>query len=171
LRLAAFFVSALIAAVGLVSTSGRCESIASPRAERDTPAFRLTDTSGTQIALSSLAGRTVVVHFFATWCEPCREELPALDRLAARGRDVAVVAIAVAEVPIRVKRFLAQAPVAFPVLLDEDRAVAKGWNVTTLPTSFVLDADLKVRRMIAHTVDWDRFDFTELTATNPGEGR
>ena len=116
----------------------------------------------------------MVVHFFATWCEPCREELPALDRLAARGRErnVTVVAIAVAEVPVRLTRFLAQTPVAFPVLLDEDRAVAKNWGVkawgvATLPTSFVLDADLKTRRVIAHASDWDRFDFTELTASNP----
>jgi len=105
-----------------------------------------------------------VVHFFATWCEPCREELPALDRLVARSRDrdLAVVAIAVAEVPVRVKRFLAQTPVAFPVLIDADRAVAKAWGVTTLPTSFVLDADLNIRLAVEQAHDWDRFDPTRL---------
>ena len=87
-------------------------------------------------------GRVVLVHFFATWCEPCREELPALRRLVERAvrQPVTVLAISVAEVPMRAcARFIESTPVNFPVLLDQDRAVAKAWDVYTLPTTFVLD--------------------------------
>ena len=128
------------------------------------PAFTLADTSGTDIALGELKGRTVLVHFFATWCEPCREELPALRRLVERSRDhkLAVVAISVAEVPVRVRRFMEQMPVNFPVLLDQDRAVAKSWDVNALPSTFILDADLTARLAVEREYDWDRLDVATL---------
>ena len=107
------------------------------------PSFSLPTIAGAAAALEAARGHVVLVHFFATWCEPCREELPALNRLAARaGGDVTVLAIAVADADRSVQRFFAATPVDFPILLDRDRAVAKAWNVATLPTTFVLDAKL-----------------------------
>jgi peroxiredoxin len=128
--------------------------------EHDAPAFTLQDSTGDEIALATHRGRNVLVHFFATWCEPCREELPALKRLVERAdsRGLAVLAISVAEVPIRVRRFLGETPVNFPVLLDQDRAVAKSWGVDTLPTTFILDADLKPRLAVEREYDWDKLD-------------
>jgi peroxiredoxin len=156
---------ALSISVFLGSTPGYCENDGLRPATGDKPSFRLIDASGAAVSLDAFAGRNVVVHFFATWCEPCREELPALNRLveSARDRNVAVLAIAVAEVPLRVRHFLEQTPVGFPILLDQDRAVAKAWGVTTLPTSFILSTDLKVRFAVEHEYDWDRFDPTDPT--------
>jgi thiol-disulfide isomerase/thioredoxin len=89
------------------------------------PDFLLQDVSGRTVPLKTFKGRLVLVHFFATWCEPCREELPALNRFLTRaGPNASVVAISVAEVDPRVKRFFDAAPVDFPVLLDRDRAIA-----------------------------------------------
>jgi peroxiredoxin len=124
------------------------------------PLFTLSDVHGTEAALTAHRGRNVIVHFFATWCEPCREELPALSRLVARADDrkLSVLAISVAEPPIRVRRFLAETQVNFPVLLDQDRAVAKSWGVDTLPTTFILDADLKPRLAVEREYDWDKLD-------------
>ncbi len=139
-----------------------------PASLRDTagekPAFCLTDTTGTERALAALNGRPVLVHFFATWCEPCREELPALRRLVERSgdRDLAVIAISVAEVPIRVRRFMEETPVNFPILLDQDRAVAKAWDVSALPTTFILDATHKPRLAVEREYDWDRLDLAKL---------
>jgi peroxiredoxin len=172
-RVAALAVALFLSGAFLNSTSGHCAGDAPPPAAMDKPFFRLIDTAGAEVSLAAFSGRDVVVHFFATWCEPCREELPALDRLVARARDrnVAVVAISVAEVPIRVRRFREQTPVGFPILLDQDRAVAKAWGVTTLPTSFVLDADLKMRFAVEHEYDWDRFDSATPTTQQSSEGR
>jgi thiol-disulfide isomerase/thioredoxin len=107
---------------------------------------------GATVDLSNFRGRAVIVHFFATWCEPCRDELPALNRLSERagGQPLAVVAISVAEADLAVKRFVSKSPLSFPVLLDRERTVARAWNVATLPTTFVLDADLRPR-LIAET--------------------
>ena len=149
---------ALLSLAITVSTSGRCENRGLRAVDAAAPGFSLADLSGHSVALADFSGRAVLIHFFATWCEPCREELPALQRLATRDPKVTVVAIAVADTPLRVKRLLAQVPVAFPILLDPDRAAAKGWGVTTLPTSFFFSADQATRLVVEQEYDWDRFD-------------
>jgi thiol-disulfide isomerase/thioredoxin len=126
--------------------------------------FTLPDIGGADATLESERGHVVLVHFFATWCEPCREELPALSRLAARASGtVKVLAISVAEVDLRVRRFVATTPVNFPVLLDRERAVTKAWGVSTLPTTFVLDAKLRPRLVVETDFAWDSIDPGKLT--------
>jgi peroxiredoxin len=125
------------------------------RIDVDKPSFTLQDLNGSSVSLHDFAGHPVFVHFFATWCEPCREELPALTRLRERAPAVAVLAISVAENGRRVSRFFAQAPTNFPVLLDADRAVAKAWDITTLPTTYVLDAGLRPQRVVERDYPWD----------------
>lgn len=136
------------------------------------PVFSLPNTAGADIRLETARGHVVLVHFFATWCEPCREELPALDRLAARADgSVKVLAIAVADADRSVQRFFETTPVDFPVLLDRDRAVAKAWNVTTLPTTFVLDASLQPKLVVETDYAWDSLDPKELTSTSAQDAR
>ena len=124
------------------------------------PPFALPDLDGARHDLRQHAGRIVLVHFFATWCEPCREELSSLTHLVGRagGVPVSVVGVNVAEVPARVRRFLDAAPVNFPILLDADRAVTKAWGVSILPTTFVLDRALAARLFVEGDIDWSRAD-------------
>ncbi|WP_271180694.1 TlpA family protein disulfide reductase [Ancylobacter defluvii] len=116
-------------------------------------------------SLAALHGRPVIVHFFATWCEPCREEMAGLRRLAGRLAEMppknrpAILAIDVGEPATRIRRFLAQevagGPLPFPILIDEDRAAMKAWKVAFLPTSHVLGADHTLRFSATGPVDWD----------------
>ena len=119
--------------------------------------FVLPSLSGVPVSLDSQHGSLVLVHFFATWCEPCREELPALRRLVARsaGVGLTVLALSVAEPEERVRRFMEAFAVNFPVLLDGDRAVARSWQVHTLPTTFILDATLQPRLVVEGDFAWD----------------
>ena len=98
-----------------------------------------------------------MVHFFATWCEPCIEELGSLERLAARrhGKDLTILAVDVGEVDARVRSFFRKHPVSFPVLLDRDRAATKAWEIMALPTSFVLDPALSPILFVERDIDWD----------------
>jgi thiol-disulfide isomerase/thioredoxin len=134
--------------------------------ESSKPDFSLHDLGGKSVSLKAFKGRTVLVHFFATWCEPCREELPALNRFLGRASpNVSVIAISVAEVDPRVKRFLERMPVDFPVLLDRDRAVAKSWNISALPTTYVLDANMKPVLLVEADFAWDTVDVDRATGT------
>ncbi len=130
------------------------------------PDFALADAQGVQFSLAPAVASTTIVHFFATWCEPCREELPALTRLALRAPGVRVIAISVAEPEMRLRRFLSANQTGFPVLLDSDRAVARAWGVATLPTSFVLDASLKPQFISEESVRWDEFEPQAKAAAN-----
>jgi peroxiredoxin len=128
------------------------------------PDFSLQDLSGENVPLKTFKGRTVLVHFFATWCEPCREELPALNRFLERSAsNASVVAISVAEVDPRVKRFFETMPVNFPVLLDRDRAIAKSWKISTLPTTYVLDASMKPMLVVEADFAWDTVELEPAT--------
>lgn len=96
-----------------------------------------------------------IVHFFATWCAPCRTELPALAEFARRS-GVRVLMVDVAEPADRVRRFFDQGtagPAAGPVLMDQNRAAARAWGVSLLPASFVV---VSGRILLAREgeVDW-----------------
>jgi peroxiredoxin len=124
------------------------------------PVFALDALSEERIGLTAFPDRVVIVHFFATWCEPCRPEMAALRRLAGRfaQKPLVLLAISVAEPDIRVRKFFDAEPVSFPILLDRDRSVAKAWQVSALPTTFVLDRSLAPRFVAEGDVEWDRVD-------------
>ena len=120
--------------------------------------FKLPDLSGRARTLADERG-PILVHFFATWCEPCKAELANLTRFADRRADqMRVLAVNVGEVPGRVRRFLEDAPVNFPVLLDADRAVSKLWAVEGLPTTIVLDKNLTPTLAVTGDLDWTNED-------------
>jgi peroxiredoxin len=128
------------------------------------PSFTLPDTDGADIAIDKARGRVVLLHFFATWCAPCREELPALNRLAERANgSVKVFAISVAEVDLRVGRFIQNASVNFPVMLDRDQAVAEAWKVSTLLATVLPNTHLRLRRVVETAYAWDRADRAKLS--------
>src|SRR5690242_9980366 len=103
-----------------------------------TPPLALGDLAGREYRLADYRGKVVVVNFWATWCEPCREEMPSMKALRASlaGRPFEVLAVNLGEPESRVRRFLEQVPLDFPVLLDRDSAVAKAWRARVLPASF-----------------------------------
>ena len=138
-----------------------------PGTRIDTSSFRLDDLAGTQHELGKTNANVVLVHFFATWCEPCREELPALQRLIERSgaSDLAVFVVSVGEPDDRVRRFFTSMQLSFPVLLDRERQVAKAWRVETLPTTFVLNRELEPRLMVEGEFAWDGIKLEELSDT------
>jgi len=138
-----------------------------PGTRVDTSSFRLDDLAGTQHDLGKTKANVVLVHFCATWCEPCREELPALQRLIERSvaADLTVLVVSVGEPDDRVRRFFASIQLSFPVLLDRERQVAKAWRVETLPTTFVLNRELEPCLMVEGEFAWDGIKLEELSDT------
>jgi thiol-disulfide isomerase/thioredoxin len=120
------------------------------------PPLELHDLEGRLHRLEDYRGRVVLINFWATWCEPCREEMPSMNRLRASlaGRPFEVLAINLAESEPRIRRFLEQLPLDFPVLMDRDSAVAKAWRARLLPVSFLVDPNGSIRYSVLGEIDW-----------------
>ncbi len=103
--------------------------------------FHLTDLDGTEHRLSNYRGRVVIVNFWATWCPPCREEMPSMQRAweILEPEGIAMLAINIGEDEDTIFQFTANFPVEFPLLLDQDSATIQSWPVRGLPTTYVVD--------------------------------
>lgn len=143
---------ALLAAIG-PSWAGEL-SLASSETR---PELRLLDLQGVEQGLGALRGQVVLVNFWASWCSPCLEEIPSLQRLAdgMRGRPVAVIGVNVSERAGRVRMAVRQHGIRFPVLMDEDGSVFRGWGGVVLPTTYVLDQEGHVRYVGRGPLEWD----------------
>jgi len=121
------------------------------------PEFRLPDMNGQIVNLSDLRGKIVIIHFWATWCPPCVEEIPTLDYLNQQlaGSDFAMLAISVDENGAQgAGPFLKQKGLNVPVLLDPDRAVAMRYGTFKFPETYILDRAGIVQYKIIGPGDW-----------------
>ena len=120
------------------------------------PALALKDLDGRQHRLADYRGKVVLINFWATWCGPCREEMPSIQELKSKlaGRPFVVLAINLDEPESRIRKFLTQMKLDFPILLDPDRTVAKGWNARILPATFIVGPDGRVRYSLVGEIDW-----------------
>lgn len=117
----------------------------------------LADMAGREVDLSSFKGEVVLVNFWATWCEPCREEMPSLQRLQQKlgGKGLRVLAVNVGEGAPRIRQFLERTPVALTILRDADSEAMKAWRVRMLPASFLVDRRGMLRYQIVGEADYD----------------
>ncbi|WP_455197931.1 peroxiredoxin family protein, partial [Kaarinaea lacus] len=105
------------------------------------PDFNLNDIDGDAHHLSEYRGQVVIVNFWATWCPPCRFELPSMERLWQKTHDKGVVMLAInlGEDEDTIFTFTSDYPVSFPLLLDRDSSVTRKFSVLGIPTSFIID--------------------------------
>jgi thiol-disulfide isomerase/thioredoxin len=111
---------------------------------------------GGKVDLRDLRGRVVIVNFWATWCEPCREEMPSLERLRAKlaGKPFEVLAVNYGESREKVAGFLQREFVDLPIVLDTQKDLGRSWDVGGLPMTFVVDARGRVRYSVFGMRDW-----------------
>jgi peroxiredoxin len=123
-----------------------------------TPALSLPDLDGKQHTLDAYRGKVVLINFWATWCEPCKEEMPSIERLrqSLADRPFAVLAVNLAEPDSRVQRFVQEARLGFPVLMDRDTATAKAWKARLLPATYIVGPDGRIRYSYIGELDWSR---------------
>jgi thiol-disulfide isomerase/thioredoxin len=132
---------------------------------RPAPVLRLKDIEGKAHDFAQLRGKVVLVNFWATWCPPCRREMPSMQRLkdALAGEPFEVLAVNVGEDADTIQSFTSQldATLTFPILLDTRSRAMQGWKVAGLPTTYLVD---KQGRIIASAVGGREFDHPELVA-------
>lgn len=114
------------------------------------PEIGLTDTSGRRVTMASLRGKVVLVDIWASWCEPCREEMPVLERLYRQYRDqgFTVVAVSVDRDASNMNGFFERyGRVSFPVVHDASRRVARAYQAERMPSSYIIDRNGIVRHV------------------------
>ncbi|MFZ5680239.1 MAG: TlpA disulfide reductase family protein [Pseudomonadota bacterium] len=120
------------------------------------PLFSLEQLRGEQGHLSQYRHRIVLVHFFATWCASCHDEIISLQQLNEQVKDqsISILAVDVADLDMRAKRYFENNRVSFPILLDRERETAKAWGVYSLPMTFILDKSLNPKYWVEGSLDW-----------------
>lgn len=105
--------------------------------------FKLKDLSGKELSLSDLRGKKVFLNFWATWCPPCKAEMPEIEKLyqETKNSDLVIVAVEIGEPLSTVKPFIDQNKYNFKVLLDSDQSVAAQYGISAIPTSFFIDKE------------------------------
>ena len=121
------------------------------------PDFELTDIDDNVHRLSDYRGKVVFVNFWATWCPPCRFELPSMEKLwqAVQKEGVVMLAINIGEDADTIFTFTADYPVTFPLLLDRDSSVLLKYPVLGVPTSFIIDPQGRIIYRAVGTREWD----------------
>ncbi|MGH8616867.1 MAG: TlpA family protein disulfide reductase [Burkholderiales bacterium] len=122
------------------------------------PPLELKDTKGRAHRLADYRGKVVLVNFWATWCEPCRAEMPSMqklkDRMDKAGAPFVILAVNYSESSARVESFLQTMPLGFPVLLDAFSEVQRAWKPGILPASYLIDRDGRLRYRAVGEIDW-----------------
>lgn len=121
------------------------------------PDFTLKGEDGKTYRLADYRGKVVLLNFWATWCPPCRYEMPSMERAyqKVKGEEIAILAVNVGEDETTVFAFTGQYPVSFPLPLDLDGSVIAKYPVIGLPTTFIIDPHGLVTHRAIGGREWD----------------
>ena len=109
------------------------------------PDFVLTDASGKEHQLSGYKGKGVFLNFWGTWCEPCKKEMPHMEKMSKEYKDqVEILAVNVGESEFQVNTFAEQYGLTFPIPIDKGKEVQKAYNVNPLPVTFMISPEGKI---------------------------
>lgn len=125
--------------------------------------FNLEDINGERVVRNDFTNKVTVVNFWATWCPPCVEEIPMLNRLktAMKGLNFELLSINFGEDRAKVIEFMKKVQVDFPVLLDEKGRISGEWNTIVLPSSYVIGPDGRFAYAVNAAIEWDRPEVIE----------
>ncbi len=128
----------LLATLGFTAMAAHAETA---------PDFTLKSESGENIRLEEQRGKVVMINFWASWCAPCRKEMPLLDDLYDRYKDAGftLFGVNVEQNPEAAKKFLEDVGVSFPILYDPESDVSRTYQVSAMPTTVMVDRDGEVR--------------------------
>lgn len=133
-----------------------------PRTGDKAPPFQVTDLEGAGRTLGDWTGKPLVLNFWGTFCPPCTEEMPALQRQAAKWAEqgVGIVGMNLGENAVTVASFIRQYGIQFPIYMDVDDSVRKTYGVNQYPTTFFIRPDGKIHKIIVGKMDEAVIDST-----------
>jgi peroxiredoxin len=139
--------SILRRACGLLLLMGLVMPATAGSPDGPAPDFRLPARAGEEVVLSGLRGQVVMINFWASWCGPCRKEMPFLDQLYQRYRGLGFVMLGVnvEQDSAAAEGWLKDTPVTFPILFDRRNEVSKRYDVTAMPSTVIVDRQGRLR--------------------------
>jgi len=107
------------------------------------PGFTLKNLNGEEVKLEDFKGKVVFLNFWATWCPPCRLEMPSMEKLYTefKDKDFAMLAIDLQETTKKVRAFKQELKLSFPILMDPDGAIGSNYGIMSLPTTYLVDRE------------------------------
>lgn len=135
------------------------------QAGEQAPDFVLEDMNGNNVQLSDLRGKGVFLNFWGTWCKPCEKEMPYMERQYSHFKNlgVEILAVNIGESDIAIESFVNRHALTFPILKDKDRTVTEAYDITPIPTTFLIDKNGKVLKVITGSMtERDIANYMEL---------
>jgi len=157
----ALFLLLALCAIPLTASADPFEQlgVARPRTSKPAPDFVLKDIRGQSVSLAQFKGKPVLLNFWATWCGPCREELPSMQRLYEASKSnggFQIIAISIDRSNIKkVNQYAEDLNLTFPILIDPDRETRKAYYIRGLPTSYLIDSEGTLRGFVSGARNWD----------------
>ncbi len=155
----------LLIAVVLISISGMLQAANLKAVEGKVvaPSLVLKDLQGKQHDLKDYKGQVVLVQFWATYCGPCRKEMPSMNKMMKQMGDVPfkILAVDMGETKEEVDQFVSEVKPEFTILMDEDGKSIEDWRVFAAPSNFIIDPDGNIRYTLFGGVEWDSVELIE----------
>ncbi len=151
----------LILSLLLLVSTGCHKDAPAPKEGDAAPDFNLTSLSGEEVRLSDLRGKVVIVNFWASWCPPCREEIPSLVTLntAMAGKNFRLLAISIdKDGKNAIAPFFNKLGINLPTLFDSNGSVGKRYGITGVPETFIVDGQGIIRKKVVGPIDWSAPD-------------
>jgi len=131
-------------------------SIAQTSVASTVPSFYLKDLKGQEVHLQDYKDKLILVNFWASWCGPCNDEAPSLERMykELHSKGLVVIGISIDRHVPEVKKFVKLYSITFPVLLDTDESAASAYGITGVPETFILNHNYKLIKHVIGPLDW-----------------
>jgi DsbE subfamily thiol:disulfide oxidoreductase len=156
----------LLLLMGLTGCEERPKGVEVATVGQPAPDFILSDLDGTKWRLSDLRGKVVFLNFWATWCPPCREEMPDMEALhremALTGQPFQMVAVLTNDDPGQAARFAGKLNLTFPILVDQESKAAADYGLTGVPETFIIDASGILREKFIGPRPWNSPEAKEM---------
>ncbi len=132
--------------------------IVKPRTVKSAPEFDLKDLEGNPVSLKDFKGKPILLNFWATWCEACKEELPSMQRLYEHLKPMGIEIVAISidrSNKDRIKQYVKEYGLTFPILWDPKQTARRGYFIMGLPTSYLVDSEGKLQGFVSGARAWD----------------
>jgi len=157
---------ALASLVLITSHTSQAAELKKVEKEITTPALKLESLKGDILDLKDEAGKVVLVQFWATYCTPCRVEMPSMNnlikKLESKKVPFKIIAINMGETKEEVQKFVDEVKPEFTILMDSTGENTQAWNVFAAPSNFVIDTKGKIRYTLYGGVEWDSEEITKV---------